>query len=225
MVGRLTGKAWLLIAAVVAAVAVIGIVVVAGGDNQTEAVATGAPTDAPRDEPGDEPGSEASPSTAAATTGPTVGAVPTGRPSPAAAPTTAPPPSSECDDPVVGGEVLGRRDLDTDGVPELFVNTGSGASTDLIGVFGVQDCRAVPLTIGGSPAEFPVGAALRHIDGLQVSSNTLVAYTGTSTDGQTFDVAWRTLRLDNGTLTQIGSDNDTTQPGDNLYRLASTFGP
>jgi hypothetical protein len=58
-----TGKAWLLIAAVVAAMTVIGIVVVvvAGGDNQTEAVATGAPTD----EPGDEPGSESSPSTAA----------------------------------------------------------------------------------------------------------------------------------------------------------------
>jgi hypothetical protein len=224
MVGRLTRKAWLLIAAVVAAVAVIVIVVVAGGDNQTEAVATGAPTDAPTDEPGDEPGSESSPSTAAAT-GPTGGAVPTARPSPAAAPTTAPAPSSECDDPVVGGEVLGRRDLDTDGVPELFVNTGSGASTDLIGVFGIQDCRAVPLTIGGSPAEFPVGAALRHIDGLQANRDTLIVYTGTSTDGEAFDVAWRTLRLDNGTLTQIGSDDGTTQPGDNLYRLASTFGP
>jgi len=134
-------------------------------------------------------------------------------------------PRSECDDPVVGGEMLGRRDLDADGVDELFVKTGSGASTDIIGVFVVEDCRAVQVTMGGSPAEFPVGAALLHIDGLQVSSDTLVAYSGTSTDGEAFDVAWRTLRLDSGALTEIGSDGGTAQLGDDLYRLASTFGP
>jgi hypothetical protein len=219
MVRRLTRKAWLPIAAVGAAVAVIVIVVVvvAGGDHQTDAVATGAPRD--------EPGTGSSPSTAAVTTGPTVGAVPTARPLPASAPTTAPVPTSECDDPVVGGEVLGRRDLDADGVDELFVKTGSGASTDVIGVFGVEDCRAVQATMGGSPAEFPVGAALLHIDGLQVRSDKLVVYSGTSTDGEAFDVAERTLRLDSGALTEIGSDRDTAQRGDDLYRLASTFGP
>jgi hypothetical protein len=219
MVGRLTRKAWLLIAAVVAAVTVIVIVVVvvAGGDNQTDEVATGAPTD--------EPGTESSPSTAGETTAPTVGAVPTARPSPASAPTTAPLPTSECDDPVVGGEVLGRRDLDADGVNELFVNTGSGASTDIVGVFRVEGCRAVQVTMGGSPAEFPVGAALLHIDGLQVSSDTLVVYSGTSTDGEAFDVAWRTLRLDSDALTEIGSDGGTAQRGDDLHRLASTFSP
>jgi hypothetical protein len=209
MVGRLTRKAWLLIAAVVAAVTVIVIVVVvvAGGDNQTDEVATGAPTD--------EPGTESSPSTAGETTAPTGGAMTR----------TAPLPTSECDDPVVGGEVLGRRDLDADGVNELFVNTGSGASTDIVGVFRVEGCRAVQVTMGGSPAEFPVGAALLHIDGLQVSSDTLVVYSGTSTDGEAFDVAWRTLRLDSDALTEIGSDGGTAQRGDDLHRLASTFSP
>jgi hypothetical protein len=223
MVGGLTRKAWLLIAAVVAAVAVVVMVVavVAGGDgDQTDEVATGAPTDEPRDEP-----TVSSPSAAGVTTAPTGGAAPTARPSPASARTTAPAPTSECHDPVVGGEVLGRRDLDADGVHELFVKTGSGASTDLIGVFGVEDCRAVQLTMGGSPAEFPVGAALLHIDGLQASSDTLVVYSGTSTDGEAFDVAGRRLRLDSGALTQIGSDDGTAQRGDHLYRLASTFGP
>jgi hypothetical protein len=218
-----TRKVWLLIAAVVAAVAVVVMVVavVAGGDNLTGEVATGAPTG----EPTDEPGTESSPSTAAVTTAPTGGAVPTARPAPASAPTTAPVPTSECHDPVVGGEVLGRRDLDADGVYELFVKTGSGASTDLIGVFLVEDCRAVQVTMGGSPAEFPVGAALLHIDGLQASSDTLVVYSGTSTDGEAFDVAGRRLRLDSGALTEIGSDGGTAQRGDHLYRLASTFGP
>ena len=220
---RLTRKVWLLIAAVVAAVAVIviGVVVVAGGDNQTDQVATGAPTGAPRDEPG----TESAPSTAGETTAPTVGAVPTARPLPASAPTTAPLPTSECDDPVVEGQVLGRRDLDADGVDELFAQTGSGASTDVIAVFSVEDCQAVQLTMGGSPAEFPVGAAVLHIDGLQVRTDTLVVYSGTSTDGQAFDVTGRTLRLDSGALTEIGSDRDTAQLGDHLYRLASTYGP
>jgi hypothetical protein len=204
VVGRLTRKAWLLIAAVVI---VIVVAVVGCDDNPTDEAATGAPTD--------EPGTDSSPSTAGDTTAPTGGVTPT----------TAPLPTSECDDPVVEGEVLGRRDLDADGVDELFVKTGSGASTDIIGVFGVEDCRAVQATMGGSLAEFPVGAALRHIDGLQVSSNTLVVYTGTSTDGEAFDVAWRTLRLDSGTLTETGSDGGTAQRGDDLYRLASTFSP
>ena len=108
---------------------------------------------------------------------------------------------------------------------ELFVKTGSGASTDLIGVFGVEDCQAVPLTMGGSPAEFPVGAACATSTGLQANRDTLIVYTGTSTDGGTLRRRGAPLQLDNGTLTQIGSDNDTTQPGDDLYRLASTFGP
>jgi hypothetical protein len=209
MVGRLTRKAWLLIAAVVAAVTVIVIVVVvvAGGGNQTDHVATGTPAG--------EPGTESSPPTAGDPTAPTGGAMTT----------TAPLPTSECDDPVVGGEVLGRRDLDADGVNELFVNTGSGASTDIVGVFRVEGCRAVQVTMGGSPAEFPVGAALLHIDGLQVSSDTLVVYSGTSTDGEAFDVAWRTLRLDSDALTEIGSDGGTAQRGDDLHRLASTFSP
>jgi hypothetical protein len=209
MVGRLTRKAWLQIAAVVAAVTVIVIVVavVAGGDNQTDEVATGAPADVP--------GTESSPSTAGDTTAPTGGVTPT----------TAPLPTVECDDPVVGGEVLGRRDLDADGVDELFVKTGSGASTDIVGVLRVEGCLAVQVTMGGSPAEFPVGAALLHIDGLQASSDALVVYSGTSTDGEAFDVAWRTLRLDSGALTEIGSDSGTAQLGDDRYRLASTFGP
>jgi len=121
--------------------------------------------------------------------------------------------------------VLGRRDLDADGVDELFVKTGSGASTDIVGVLRVEDCRAVQVTMGGSPAEFPVGTALLHIDGLQVSSDTLAVHSGTSTDGEALDVVWRTLRLDRGALTEIGSDSGTAQLGDDRYRLASTFGP
>jgi hypothetical protein len=79
--------------------------------------------------------------------------------------------------------------------------------------------------MGGSPAEFPVGASVLNIAGLQASSEALVVYSGTSADGEAFDVAWRTLRLDSGALTEIGSDGGTAQRGDDLHLLASTFGP
>ena len=143
----------------------IVVAVAAGGDNQTDEVATGTPAG--------EPGTESSPPTAGDTIAPTGGAMTT----------TAPPPTSECDDPVVVGEVLGRRDLDADGVDELFATTGSGTSTDIVGVFRVEGCRAVQVTMGGSPAE-SVGAAVLHIDGLQVGSDMLVVYSGTGTDGE-----------------------------------------
>ena len=35
----------------------------------------------------------------------------------------------------------------------------------------------------------------------------LVVYSGTGTDGEAFDVAWRTLRLDSDALTEIGADS------------------
>jgi hypothetical protein len=207
MFGGLTRKAWLRVAAAVAAVAVMVIVVavVVGGDDGSDGVAIGTSVT----EPATEPSSPTTGDTTAPGGGDTT--------------TTATPPTSECDGPVVGGEVFGRRDLDADGVDELFVKTSAGAYTDIIGVFRVEGCEAVQVTIGGSPAEFAVGASVLNIGGLQASSDTLVVYSGTSTDTQAFDVTWRTLRLDGDALTEIGSDSGPAQLGDDLYRLASTF--
>jgi hypothetical protein len=207
MFGGLTRKAWLRVAAAVAAVAVMVIVVavVVGGDDGSDGVAIGTSVT----EPATEPSSPTTGDTTAPGGGDTT--------------TTATPPTSECDGPVVGGEVFGRRDLDADGVDELFVKTSAGAYTDIIGVFRVEGCETVQVTIGGSPAEFAVGASVLNIGGLQASSDTLVVYSGTSTDTQAFDVTWRTLRLDGDALTEIGSDSGPAQLGDDLYRLASTF--
>jgi hypothetical protein len=60
-------------------------------------------------------------------------------------------PPSKCDDPVIGDEVLGRRDLDADGVDKLFLKTGAGAYTD-VGVFRIKSCEVVQVTMSGSPA-------------------------------------------------------------------------
>jgi hypothetical protein len=223
MLERLTRKAWLKIAAAVAAVAVMVIVVavVVGGDDGTDEVVTGMSVT----EPATEPSSPTTGDTTAPGNGATTALGDGARTAPVGGgtTTTATPPTSECADPVVGGEVFSRRDLDTDGVDELLVKTGAGASTDIIKVFRVEGCEALQVTMGGSPAEFPVGAAVIHIDGLQARSDTLVVYSGTSTDGLAFDVTWRTLRLDGSALTEIGADSGTAQLGDDLYRLASTF--
>ena len=58
---------------------------------------------------------------------------------------------SKCDDQVIGDEVLGRRDLDADGVDKLFLKTGAGAYTD-VGVFRIKSCEVVQVTMSGSPA-------------------------------------------------------------------------
>lgn len=222
MLEQLTRKAWLKIAAAVASIAVMMIVVavVVGGDDRTDEVAAGTSVTEPAIEPSSPTTGDTTEPGDGATTAPGDGAgtAPFG-----GATTSATPPTSECDEPLVGGDVFGRRDLDADGVDELFVKTGSGASTDIIGVFRVQGCEAVQVTMDGYPAEFPVGAAVLHIDGLQASSDTLVVYSGTSADGQAFDVTWRRLRLDGSSLTVIGSNSSTAQLGDDLSRLASTF--
>jgi hypothetical protein len=214
MFGRLTRKAWLKVAAAVAAVAVMVIVVaVIVGDDGSDEGAMGMSVTQPATEPSSSPTGETTAPGGGDTTAPGGGDTTT----------TATPPTSECDGPVVGGEVFGRHDLDADGVDELFVKTSAGAYTDIIGVFRVEGCDTVQVTIGGSPAEFPVGASVLNIGGLQASSDTLVVYSGTSTDTEAFDVTWRTLRLDGDALTEIGSDSGTAQRGDDLHRLASTF--
>jgi hypothetical protein len=207
MLGGLSRKAWLGIAAAVAAVVVVVVVVVAlagGDDDGDDDVQAGTSSTTATVEPSSTTdGTEAPGATTA---------------------TTAAPSTTACDEPGVNGEVMGRTDLDADGVDELFVKTGSGAATDIVGVFRVEDCQAVQATSGGSPAEFPVGATVRNISGLHAEDGTLVVYSGTSADGQQFDVTWRTLRLDGDVLTEVGSDRGTAQPGDELFTTASSFG-
>lgn len=210
MFGSLSKKAWLVIGAVVAAVAATMVVValaVSGSDDAADDadVATGAGTSEPdrATDATSTPSSDGTESTSG----------------------TATAPSTECDDPVAPGDVLGRRDLDGDGVDELFVAAGAGAATDIIAVFRVEGCEAVQVTAGGAPAEFAVGATVRNVSGLHASDDGVTVYSGTSTDAEAFDVTWRTLHYEGGVLTETASETGTAQVGDELHILASTFSP
>jgi hypothetical protein len=86
--------------------------------------------------------------------------------------------------------MLGRRDLDADGVDKLFLETGAGAYTD-VGVFRIKCCEVVQVTMSGSPARTRSRASVLNIGGLQASSDSLVVYSVTSTDGEACDVTLR----------------------------------
>ena len=66
---------------------------------------------------------------------------------------------------------------------------------------------------------------MRHIDGLScdAEAHTLLAYSGESTDGRTFQVTSRELRLDDGVRTQVSTNNSTAHMGDELFTAASTL--
>jgi hypothetical protein len=128
--------------------------------------------------------------------------------------------------PAVNGEIVARGDLDGDGHDELFAKAPMGAYTDGISVYTLgDDGSAIPVTLNGTPAVFPVGASALHLAGLRcdAQAHTLRAYSGESEDGQTFTVAWRDLRLENGALTEGSVGRATAERGDDLFIAASTF--
>ena len=126
----------------------------------------------------------------------------------------------------VDGELVARGDLDGDGRDELFARAPMGAYTDRISVYTLDDDgSAVPVTLDGTPAVFPVGASVRNQAGLRCNgqNHTLRVYSGQSDDGETYIVAWHDLRLENGALAEAGLGRATAHPGDELYAAASTF--
>ncbi|MCU0268281.1 MAG: hypothetical protein MUF83_06495 [Acidimicrobiales bacterium] len=125
--------------------------------------------------------------------------------------------------------VHGGIDVDGDSSEEVVARVGSGAGTQIIGLFVLQGCDLVPVVIEEGPAEFPVGATVGGISGVQCgggeeSEPALFWYQGTSDDGLTFDVETIRYTLDGDTLTVAGVEPPgTASVGDELYTAASTF--
>jgi hypothetical protein len=127
-----------------------------------------------------------------------------------------------------GKEMIGAADIDEDGKEEIFVQTGSGASAAVIGVFTVEGgCDIAAVTLDGAPAEFAVGASVGNTSGLQCSNvpeaGSIIAFSGTSTDGETYTVSHSELELAGTVLTEVDSGSGTAGYGDELYTAASTF--
>jgi hypothetical protein len=61
---------------------------------------------------------------------------------------------------------IGGFDADGDGVDEVFVTVGAGASTTLVGLFDVANCVVTRVSNGGVPAVFSIGASVGAGSGL-----------------------------------------------------------
>ena len=129
--------------------------------------------------------------------------------------------------------VLGGHDLGGGG-DTVFVQVGSGASVEVIGLFELDGCTLTRVTLaGGEPAAFAVGGTVTHADGLRCVRGDdgpgLEVLTATSVDGQTFSTDDRAYRLVGTELVQVGSTTGTlTSPGDadaieRHYRLDCPF--
>lgn len=122
-----------------------------------------------------------------------------------------------------------HRETTTTAAPDettTAARVGSGASTDISGPFTLDDaCAAALVTLAGAQAEFPVGATVRHLDGLRLdgAEHEMIVYSAESDNGQTFAVTWRNLRLENGTLTEVAAGSGTAHQGDELFTTAGTL--
>lgn len=85
-------------------------------------------------------------------------------------------------------EPIGGHDLDGDGDEELFSTVGWGAYTFVVGVWIVDGCDLVRVTLDDAPASFPVGASVANVSGLRCPDvGGLEEITASSPDGETFE--------------------------------------
>jgi hypothetical protein len=125
-------------------------------------------------------------------------------------------------------EEIGWEDVDGDDAPELWVRTGSGASTILVGLVRYDaDCRPTRVTLGGQPAELPVGGSVSNAAGLECGASDpdahLTAYSATSRDGISYEVTARELRLDGNELLEVGTRARTIDADDPDFGRYTSF--
>jgi hypothetical protein len=134
-----------------------------------------------------------------------------------------------CDDPPEPpeGEPVGWADLDGDGRAELWVRTGQGASTLLVGAYAYgASCEPVRITLGSSPFEFPVGGSVTSTSGLSCAAGDradLLLYSTSSTDGERYEVAERSVRLEGTDLVEVRTRTRTATVDDPDFPRFSTF--
>lgn len=120
--------------------------------------------------------------------------------------------------PSFGGGIglLGGADVDGDGNDEVWARTGSGASATIVGLARMTGCvleRVVFAT--GELAEMPVGGSVGTTSGVECRDDTLVTFTATFLEGETYEVVATTFALDGSTLSEQGQETlqvDATDP-------------
>lgn len=83
----------------------------------------------------------------------------------------------------VGVKALGGARLDVGTAEAAMAVVGSGAAGSNVGLFVLRSCRLERVTVGGTPAEFPVGSTATTKSGVTCQVPGLVIYSATTTDG------------------------------------------
>jgi hypothetical protein len=93
--------------------------------------------------------------------------------------------------------VGGDRDI-------AFVRVGSGASTNLVALYGMRGCELVRLTLPGHDP-FAIGGTVTHLDGLQCADGVLRVNSATTEDGETYATSVQEAHVENGALVPAGA--------------------
>jgi hypothetical protein len=119
-----------------------------------------------------------------------------------------------------GADVTASAGLPPDGSgDEPFVQVGSGASANLVGVFQLIGCSITRLLgpQGAQPSLFAIGGSVTHLDGLRCDGSAggqrLVQLSATSSDGISYETTETRLQLQNGTFSPLGTPITGTVDG------------
>lgn len=98
---------------------------------------------------------------------------------------------------------IGGATVDNDASQEAWVKVGSGASTDIVGLFVFRQCQLQRVELNGAAAEFPIGASLTHAEGLECFGPNvgIERFDTTSSDGSTYTGTSETFTIDLSTST------------------------
>ena len=102
---------------------------------------------------------------------------------------------------------IGGYDIDDDGVDEVFLTVGAGASTVQVGFFSVAACVAQRITQAGVPASFPIGASIGNTSGLTCPGDgTVNRAFAQYVDDDVYEGGFVPYRLEGTVLTEFPGD-------------------
>jgi hypothetical protein len=111
-----------------------------------------------------------------------------------------------------GADVTSSAGLPPDGSgAEAFVQVGSGASANLVGVFQLIGCSLTRLVgpESAQPSLFAIGGSVTHLDGLRCDGSAggqrLVQLSATSSDGVSYDTVESRLQVQDGKFSVLGA--------------------
>lgn len=118
-----------------------------------------------------------------------------------------------------GVKALGGAPLDVGPSQAALAVVGSDPAGVTVGLFVLRNCKLDRVTLAGAPAEFPVRTGATARNGLACQAAGLVAYSATTTNGQTYAAASVSYLLEGALLDEV--HRNTVQLGATDQALAA----